>query len=388
MKPWTTWLARLGVAGACLIVTGCGGGDVPDASSDGQAATEGASGGAPSPAAAPNEGAKIAANENQTPKADEPAAEPAAPAQAQEPESPPATAKAQESKGNSKTAEMLAMATGPSGDGSSPPADESAPPAGGSTPPANTPAPGGSPAPGGQGGPPGGPGGGGAGRPGMGGSPQGRPGMGGPQQGDGGQAQAMANQQAQMAARQREMAQANQGGSGPRGGPGGTMGRPGGAGAQGGPGATGATGVDNTPANFHSPQGAVRAFLNALKAKDLDRLYEATALRAPVEAIAKNQDLFKKIAELNLSDSDLDHLTKNLEGYQIAFENPAQSTSRVDVVLQKRDPNSNGGYFRRKVTVRHEKKGWGVLDIAGPTKFDPPIGSRPRVNAGSRKGNY
>ena len=39
MKPWTTWLARLGIAGACLLVTGCGGGDVPDASSDGQAAT-------------------------------------------------------------------------------------------------------------------------------------------------------------------------------------------------------------------------------------------------------------------------------------------------------------------------------------------------------------
>jgi hypothetical protein len=372
MKPWTTWLARLGVAGACLIVTGCGGGDVPDASSDGQAATAGASGGAPSPAAAPNEGAKIAANENQTPKADEPAAEPAAPAQAQEPESPPATAKAQESKGNSKTAEMLAMATGPSGDGSSPPADESAPPAGGSTPPADTPAPGGSAAPGG-------PGAGGPGRPGMGGAPQGRPGMGGPPQGNG-QAQAMANQQAQLAARQR----ANQGGSGPQGGPGGPMGRPG---AQGGPGATGAAGVDNTPANFHSPQGAVRAFLNALKAKDLDRLSEATALRAQVEATAKNQGLFKKIFGLELSDSELDELAKKLEGYQIAGENPAQSTSRVDVVLQKRDPNSNGGYFRRKVTVRHEKKGWGVLDIAGPTKFDPPIGSRPRVNAGSGKGN-
>ena len=42
MKPWTTWLARLGIAGACLLVTGCGGSDVPDASSEGQAATESA----------------------------------------------------------------------------------------------------------------------------------------------------------------------------------------------------------------------------------------------------------------------------------------------------------------------------------------------------------
>ena len=40
MKPWTTWLARLGIAGACFLVTGCGGSDIPDASDDGQAATE------------------------------------------------------------------------------------------------------------------------------------------------------------------------------------------------------------------------------------------------------------------------------------------------------------------------------------------------------------
>src|SRR5271167_4205160 len=99
MKPWTTWFARLGIAGACFIVTGCGGGDVPDASSDGQAATEKASGGAPPPASDANEGAKLAANDDQATKANEPAAEPSAPAQAQEPDSPPANAKTQESKG-------------------------------------------------------------------------------------------------------------------------------------------------------------------------------------------------------------------------------------------------------------------------------------------------
>jgi hypothetical protein len=117
--------------------------------------------------------------------------------------------------------------------------------------------------------------------------------------------------------------------------------------------------------------------LSALRAKDLDRLNEATALRAQVEASAKNQDIFKKIFDLSLSDSDLDDLAKKLDGYQIAGENPPLSTGRVDVVLQKRDPNSNGGYFRRKVTVRHEKKGWGVLDIAGPQEFKA-LNSMPR----------
>ena len=55
------------------------------------------------------------------------------------------------------------------------------------------------------------------------------------------------------------------------------MGGPGGlrGGGLGGPGQE-----DNEPADFHSPEGAVKAFLAALKAKDLDRLNEATALRA------------------------------------------------------------------------------------------------------------
>jgi hypothetical protein len=377
MKPWTTWLARLGIAGACFIVTGCGGGDVPDASSDGQAATESASGGA-RPAPAANAGAKIAANDDQAAKADEPAAEPSAPAQAQEPEPPPANAKTQESKGNSKTAEMLAMATGPSG-GSNPPADGSAPPADGSTSPpggsgANS-SPGGPAAPGAQGGSP--PAGQGASGPGQ----AGRPGMGQQgQQGQGQQGQAARRGMADLAARAQQQNQGNQQAAARSGqaGPGG----PGGPGAANG---AGAAGVDNTPADFHSPIGAVRAFMSALKAKDLDRLNEATALRAQVEASTKNQALFKKIFDLSLSDSDLDELAKKLEGYQIAFENPAQSTARIDVILQKQDQNSNGGYFRRKVTVRHEKKGWGVLDIAGAQEFKA-LNAMPRSGASGKRG--
>ena len=184
---------------------------------------------------------------------------------------------------------------------------------------------------------------------------------------------------ADRAARQGSQAnQANQAG--------GMAGRQGGG--MGGPGAGGGLGVDNSPADFHSPTGAVKAFLNALKAKDLDRLNEATALRAQSEASAKNQELFKKIFNLSLSETDLDDLAKALEGYKVAFENPAQSTGRIDVILQKQNKNSNGGYFRRKVTVRHEKKGWGVLDIAGAMEFKNPF-AMPRRNTGGggRRGN-
>jgi len=136
-----------------------------------------------------------------------------------------------------------------------------------------------------------------------------------------------------------------------------------------GPGGGGAAGGNtaNGPANLHTPEGAVTAFLNALKAKDLDSLNEAMAQHAPTEAADRNRELFKKIFDLNLPDSELDDLAKKLEGYQIVTVNPPKSTGRLDVVIQKRA--ENGAVVGRRVTVRHEKKGWGVVDISGPQEF-------------------
>jgi hypothetical protein len=142
-----------------------------------------------------------------------------------------------------------------------------------------------------------------------------------------------------------------------------------GAGAPGagaGPGAL-ASNADTSPADFSSPLGAVQAFLNALKAKDLDRLNEATALRAQLEATARNRDLFKKIFDLTLSDSELDDLAKRLADFSIAFENPATSTGRLEIIVRKN--TDKGGYLQRKITVRKEKKGWGVMDIGSPFEF-------------------
>ena len=138
----------------------------------------------------------------------------------------------------------------------------------------------------------------------------------------------------------------------------------------------GADSKDAGPADVHSPLGAVKTFLNALKARDADRLSEATARRAAVESATKNQETFSKIIEVSLSDSELDDLAKKLEGYQVAGENPAKSTGRAEVVIQK--SGSGGAYFRRKVTARKEKKGWGVLDIGPETEFSP-LGGRGRT---------
>jgi hypothetical protein len=382
MKPWTTWLVRLAIVGTCFLVAGCGGGDIPDASDDGQASTErapAAGGGAPA-APAPIEGPKVAQGDAAASGAEPSAAEPAAPAQAPEPETPAAAPAPSESQGNSSTAEMLAIATGPSGGSNA--AGGSAPAAGDSAAPGGS-APGGPGAGATQG--PGGPGGGLVMGPGMRGGGMGRGmsagmgpmGPGGMSAGPG--ANEMARQQAGAMAP--PSAGGGFGGQGSSRGPGGPGG-PGGAGlAGGGPGGQGA---NDGPADFHSPQGAVRAFLAALKAKDLDRLNESTALRASQEASSsKSRELFKKIFDLNLAESELDTLAEALNGYNIAGENPAKSTARVEVILRK--PGQNGAYYLRKVTVRHEKKGWGVLDVAGAMEFKS-MGVIRRPNTGTGGG--
>jgi len=154
--------------------------------------------------------------------------------------------------------------------------------------------------------------------------------------------------------------------------PGGAAGAPGGAAndnvmGPGGGGGPGAAGGDNGPADVHTPEGAVRAFLKALKAKDRDALNEATAGHAYLEAAEKNRDIFKKIFDLELSDSEIDDLAKKLDGYQIVSWNPPKSTGKLDIVIQK--AGERGAFYRRRVTVRREKKGWGVMDISGQEEF-------------------
>ncbi len=150
-----------------------------------------------------------------------------------------------------------------------------------------------------------------------------------------------------------------------------------GAGGPGGPGMMamagsrgGAQGGANAPADFHTPEGGVTAFLNALKARDLDRLSEATAIHAQIEAAKKNQETFRRIYDGSLSESELDDLAKKLEDFKIIGENPPKSTGRIDVIISKRGENNST--IHRIVTVRHEKKGWMVCDVSGPAEFKSP----------------
>jgi hypothetical protein len=192
----------------------------------------------------------------------------------------------------------------------------------------------------------------------------GSPGM--PSQSGGDMTKMMADQM------QKQMTQRGGNRPGMGGGPGG------GAGAA--PGAAGDNAkADAGPADFRTPQGAVRTFLNALKAKDADRLSEATARRAPVESSGKNQDLFTKIVDVTLPDSELDDLAKKLDRYQISGENPQKSTGKADVVVSRR--NDDGSSSSRRITARREKKGWGVLDI-GPEQIFRTLGARRKTASG------
>ena len=386
MKPWTSWLPRLGIAAACVMAVGCGGSGVPDPSADSQAASDAApppdAGGAPPPPSTPlTQGRKIAvAGAPGAPKADEAPAEetPAPNAEAEK------TAPTSKAEGGSATAEMLALATNSNASGSSQPTTGTTPAAsqGAPTPPMGSAmmqmmqTQGGRPNMG-----PGGPGPGGAAIPSAapGGSfgPQILPGaMGGGKGGPNPSDMASMASQMQM---QRQQGQGGQGGppagAMAQGGPGG----PGMPGRPGGPGGPGGSSADDKPANFRTPEGAVEAFLSALRAKDPDRLAEATALRAPQEPPEKNRILFKKIFELSLSDSELDDLARKFEGYRIAGENPPKSTARVEVILQK--STDNGARYTLVVMTRHEKKGWGVLHLATPTEFKP-LGQIPKKRTG------
>jgi len=130
------------------------------------------------------------------------------------------------------------------------------------------------------------------------------------------------------------------------------------------------------PADIHSPDGAVRSFLFALSIRDKDRLREATAVRSQTEASSeKTKDLFRKIVsrDENISDAELDDIAKKLQGYVVAGENVVRSTGRLGIVILR--PTFGGGYLTRTVTVRKEKKGWGVIDISSPIEFTPTGGS-------------
>ncbi|MDG3003678.1 hypothetical protein [Paludisphaera mucosa] len=357
MRPWNAWLYGLGLTGVLVFgLAGCGGGDVPDAGDD-QAATEEAGDGPTEPAPPPTPEPAPAATKGEA-VADEaapatptglpqrppgpdgtPGAVAAAPSSssATPDAAPAATSPTDPAAANTRsdTAEMLAAATG----AAAPPTTSEAPATPGAA----------------------------------GATPPGAPGL-EPTAGD------LLNSPGIPSSGRGPGASDSLVGRGP----GGEMGRGGMSGFPGGPGGSGgAGGGASDPGDTNSPDGAVKAFLHALQAKDKDRLLEATALRANSDEGGKYREMFSRIIDGSMSDSEIDDLSTKLAGYTVAGENQVKSTGRLGVTIRKQ-LEQNGGWLQRTVTVRKEKKGWGVLDISGATEFDNARSSNPNGNRGRR----
>jgi hypothetical protein len=184
--------------------------------------------------------------------------------------------------------------------------------------------------------------------------------------GSGGMPAGMAGQMQQQQQMQAQM-QRMQGGMGAQ-----MKGQMPGGMAGGGPGG-GPGGAQDKEPDFRSPEGAVQAFLNALKAKDLNRLTDATALRAPTESSKRSEETFRRILDGTLSDAELGKLASDLDGYRIMGVNQAKTSGRLGVILSKRGTGkSANSMFQIVITARREKKGWGVCDISARGEMKNP----------------
>jgi hypothetical protein len=142
-------------------------------------------------------------------------------------------------------------------------------------------------------------------------------------------------------------------------------GDPNAGGPPGGPQADYGMGVNvgaNEPSDFRYPVTAVRSFLNAVKAKDPERLAQTIALHAPYEADEKRKKTFEALLNKSLPDNELSDLAKGLDGYQVADTNTPKTTGRLGVILRKIQGRD---MLQRTITVRKEQAGWKVVDI-GP----------------------
>ncbi len=352
MTPWKSRLAHLTMVGTLgvLAMSGCGGGgDVPDPENDALAAAEPGSARAPDPAesapaeVAPTIGVASGAPAQQTAPAE---TAPVAPTEAASgaPVVPVASA-----SDSAATNELLNLANS---SGSAAPAAETA---------AATAAPGG-----------------------LGGGPPGYPsGSGAPGAGYPGASGSGAGQQAGFPGAP---------GGPPAGYPGAPGGPPGAAGYPGAPGAGrslgmpgaglvdgglgGLGGAGNGAADFSTPGGAAMAFLMAVQSKDRARIAQATARRAPTEASARNQEVFKVLLEESVDDDQLEELAKAFQGYQISGLQIAKNTGQRGVNLSKQ--GSAGESLTRTVQVRKEKEGWKVIDFTGFREFKYIPSTKPR----------
>jgi len=136
-----------------------------------------------------------------------------------------------------------------------------------------------------------------------------------------------------------------------------------------GGGGTSATKSPSTPGSGNSKKSpsieAAEKFLDALKDKDLQKLQDAIALRAPLQAAVKHRPIFANIRDGQLDEATLTELSEAFDEMKVAGMNTPKSTGLRGVIVSKTEKEKNE-MVSRTIYVRREVAGWKVLDFSGP----------------------
>jgi hypothetical protein len=156
--------------------------------------------------------------------------------------------------------------------------------------------------------------------------------------------------------------------------PGGPNGSPGGPnGSPGGPG--GGSAADAAEGDFKTPLKGAESFLSALKAKDVQKLADATAKHAEFESSTAHRVLMKSILDASVNQADLDDLARSFDGMKVEGLGTRKSSGMVNVVVSKTEKStsktssgsnqSTSNYMNRTLYLRKEADGWKVQDYSG-----------------------
>lgn len=112
---------------------------------------------------------------------------------------------------------------------------------------------------------------------------------------------------------------------------------------------------------------AAQKFIDATKDKDLQKLQEAIALRAPFESQPKHRTLFANIRDGQIDQATLDELHEAFDEMKAVGMNTPKSTGIRGIIFSKQSKDDGKNEtVSRTIYVRREVAGWKVLDFSGP----------------------
>ena len=111
-----------------------------------------------------------------------------------------------------------------------------------------------------------------------------------------------------------------------------------------------------------------------MKAKDVQKLADATAKHAEFESSSNHRVLMKSILDASVNQADLDDLARSFDGMKVEGIGTRKSSGMVNVVVSKTErvvvksstTNSNqniSNYMNRTLYLRKEADGWKVQDF-------------------------